>query len=84
MSKYQQNKELTMKFELSILDLPNGKFKFVGSVPMALAFNFPEDVEDQADYANKQMMLPSKYRTIKSRTFSSREAAEAARTELGL
>lgn len=66
---------------LHLLENPNGTYSFVGSVPAKLAYvtkagNFVTEQE-----VENQLMLPASYRTIKTRTFQSKDDAwiEAAR-----
>ena len=69
------------RFGLHVIQYPSGTYGFVGSVPAQLAFvtkagNAVTDAE-----VGSQLQLPASYRTIKSRSFVSADAAwfEAAR-----
>jgi len=69
-------------YELSILEYKTGKFGFVGSVPMILAFEIDDSMSlaEFEKYADNQMRLPSKFRTIKNRRFDTKkDALNAAR-----
>lgn len=66
---------------LHLIENPSGSYSFVGSVPCQLGFvtkagNMVTDAEVES-----QLRLPSSYRTIKTRSFSSKDEAwfEAAR-----
>lgn len=70
-----------MNLGLHLLENPNGTYSFVGSVPCELAYTTKAGNIVSAEEVTKQMMLPSNYRTIKSRVFQTEFEAwnEAAR-----
>lgn len=70
-----------MKYELSLIQNPSGSYSFVGSVPVQLGFVTKAGNMVTAEEVESQLRLPSNYRTIKSRSFTSEHDAwqEAAR-----
>ena len=67
-----------MKYQLSIIENPSGTFGFVGSVPYMLGWTSKTGVKITAEYVERQLMLPSSYRDIKSRSFKTFEEAQNA------
>jgi hypothetical protein len=70
-----------MKLGLHLIQNPSGTYSFVGNVPYNLAYVTKAGNMVTQEEVESQMMLPSKYRTIKNRSFSSEFEAwqEAAR-----
>lgn len=70
-----------MKLGLHVIENPSGTYSFVGSVPYNLGYVTKAGNMVTRDEVESQMMLPSSYRTIKSRSFISEDEAwkEAAR-----
>lgn len=72
-----------MNLGLHLIKNPNETYSFVGRVPSQLAYvtkagNFATNEEIES-----QMMLPSKYRTIKTRVFTCIEDAIREANRLG-
>lgn len=67
-----------MRYQLSIIQYPSGKFGFVGSVPYILAF----ESSDQS-FIESQLRLPAKYRALKNRVFNSEIEAQHVAELLG-
>lgn len=72
-----------MKLGLHIIQNPAGSFSFVGSVPCALAYVSKDGGAVCPVVVQNEMRLPSKFRTIKARTFTTREDAEQAAKTAG-
>lgn len=70
-----------MKLGLHLIKNPNETFSFVGSVPYQLAFVTKAGNMVSNEEIESQLRLPSSFRTIKDRTFTSPDDAwrEAAR-----
>jgi ABC-type lipoprotein export system ATPase subunit len=73
-----------MTYGLHIVATPTGKFYFVGNVPTALGFVSKDGNAVTDQYIQDQLMLPSAYRSIKTRVFDTHDAAQAAASELGI
>lgn len=71
------------KFGLHLIKNPAGTFSFVGSVPLRLAYLSKAGDFVTGEEVERQMRLPASHRTIKSRTFLSRESAVAAAKLIG-
>ena len=73
-------------YELAILEYKTGKFGFVGSVPMILAFEIDDSISlaEYENYVDNQMRLPSKFRTIKNRRFDTKQDALNAAKDLNI
>lgn len=73
--------KFTPGFGLHVIENPSGTYSFVGSVPATLGFVTKAGNSVTAEEVESQLMLPAKYRIIKSRSFASRDEAwmEAAR-----
>ncbi len=71
------------KIKLNLIQGPNNCFTFVGLVPCTLGYTTADGAEVTPELVEKQHMLPSNYRSIKSRRYSTREDAVAAAAELG-
>lgn len=70
-------------FGLHLLENPNGTYSFVGRVPYELAFVTKAGNKPTLEEVTSQMRLPSKYRTIKNRTFTSETDAWIEASRLG-
>jgi hypothetical protein len=68
---------MQMNYGLHIIETPSGRFTFVGSVPYQLGFTGKDGQTVSDAYISNQLLLPSAYRSIKTRSFESREAAES-------
>jgi hypothetical protein len=73
-----------MKLGLHLIKNPNETFSFVGNVPVQLAYVTKAGNTVTAEEVESQMYLPSSYRTIKTRVFSSELEAWAEAARLGL
>lgn len=67
-----------MKYQLTVIQYPSGRFGFVGSVPSHLAYVGPNGEALESAEIERQLRLPAKYRTMKTRTWATKEEAEAA------
>lgn len=72
-----------MKLGLHIIQNPAGTFHFVGSVPCVLAYVSKDGAAVCPVVVQSEMRLPSKFRTIKTRIFTTREDAEQAAKNAG-
>jgi hypothetical protein len=57
-------------FKLSVIKVPSGAFSLVGSGPASAFYVGSCGEELPIEQIERQLMLPTKYRTIKSRTFT--------------
>lgn len=71
------------QFGLHIIETPNKRYVFVGSVPVELGYTDLQGQAVDADTVQRQLMLPSKYRAIRTRTYETRQRAEAHARLLG-
>lgn len=69
---------------LHLISHNNGYWSFVGNVPLRLAYLSKAGDFVTAEEVESQLRLPANYRTIKSRSFTSRESAIAAAKLLGI
>lgn len=72
------------RYGLHIVGTPTGKFYFVGNVPMALGFVGKDGDAVSDEYIRDQLMLPSAYRSIKTRVWDTFEAAREAAEAIGI
>jgi hypothetical protein len=72
-----------MNYGLHIVGTPTGKFYFVGNVPNALGFVGKDGEPVSDEFVRDQLMLPSAYRSIKSRVWDTYEEAKQAAEALG-
>ena len=61
-----------MRYRTSLIKNPNGTYSFVGSVPCELVYLDSSGNPASAELVESQHRLPSGYRSIKARVFSSR------------
>ncbi|MGL4335363.1 MAG: hypothetical protein ACRCST_00610 [Turicibacter sp.] len=59
-----------MKFELTLLKNPSGTYSFVGSVPLDLAYCDKNGNKVISELVDKQLMLPSAFRIIRTRSWA--------------
>ena len=70
-----------MNLGLHVIENPSGTFSFVGTVPVQLGYTTKAGNTVTPEEVESQHRLPSNYRTIKTRSFASKDEAwrEAAR-----
>lgn len=59
-------------YQLSLIQNPSGTWSFVGSVPLRLAFDFDGNDKALEDLIKSEMLLPAKYRKVKSKVYQTR------------
>lgn len=69
---------------LNIIQNPAGTYHFVGQVPVQLGWvHLDGSPIERGNLIDEQLVLPSKYRSIKTRVFKTHQDAYNAATDLG-
>lgn len=78
-----QKRNFNVGYGLHVIEYPNGGFGFVGSVPAQLAYVSKEGESISNELIEKQMRLPASYRSIKTRSWNTKQDAIEAAKQLG-
>lgn len=72
-----------MKLGLHLIENPSGTYSFVGNVPAQLGFVTKAGNMVTSEEVESQLRLPASHRTIKSRSFASKDEAMLEARRLG-